>query len=103
MGLEIMLLGGSGSTVDGSPSGFHVIQGSYKLGRVSDILAPGNRAEAEDHEAGLGGNSVIGGLGSDGFDGSGIKNSGGGEMHTESASRVLGSVNGKETPGLDIL
>jgi hypothetical protein len=54
---------GSGSTVEGSVSGSHVIQENTELGKVSDTLTPGIRGDAGDHEAGLGGISATGGLG----------------------------------------
>lgn len=57
---------GSDSTVDGSVSGSDVIQDSSELGKASDTLTPGIRADAGDHEAGLGGTSATGGLGKGG-------------------------------------
>ena len=134
---------GSGSTVDGSVSGSHVIQESSDLGSVIDTLPPGIRGDAGDHEAGLGGISATGGLGkggnaepgagsatglhegdssgagshgitgntevggggvagSHGLGEAGIKNSDDGEVHRDSVSTGLGSVNGPGTPQLDI-
>jgi len=57
---------GSGSTVDGSVGGSHVIQESSELGTVSDTLTPGIRGDAGDHEAGHGGIGATGGLGKGG-------------------------------------